>query len=188
MKKLISLLLALILLLGLVACGGTTTTQPGTLDSTTVPETPDATETPEDPGTEEVLEPWDGDYENATFGDVRKYGIGSTNWDGSLPLTTNGEEITIGLRTNSKVTDYEANPYTVYLEEQKKRIRLDARGNKENVHAEFSIEEEHLAFPVRARLGEVDYHDNDPDLAERLVSILINSSNILEITTDFAMR
>lgn len=77
---------------------------------------------------------------------------------------------------------------TVYLEEQKKWIRLDARGNKENVHAEFSIEEEHLAFPVRARLGEVDYHDNDPDLDERLVSILNNSSNILEITTDFAMR
>ncbi|MBR6384029.1 MAG: transglutaminase family protein [Lachnospiraceae bacterium] len=77
---------------------------------------------------------------------------------------------------------------TVYLEEQKKWIRLDARGNKENVHAEFSIEEEHLAFPVRAQLGEVDYHDNDPDLDERLVSILNNSSNILEITTDFAMR
>ena len=77
---------------------------------------------------------------------------------------------------------------TVYLEEQKKWIRLDARGNKENVHAEFSIEEEHLVFPVRARLGEVDYHDNDPDLDERLVSILNNSSNILEITTDFAMR
>lgn len=77
---------------------------------------------------------------------------------------------------------------TVYLEEQKKWIRLDARGNKENVHAEFSIEEEHLAFPVRALLGEVDYHDNDPDLDERLVSILNNSSNILEITTDFAMR
>ena len=28
----------------------------------------------------------------------------------------------------------------------------------------------------------------DPDLDERLVSILNNSSNILEITTDFAMR
>ena len=117
MKKLISLLLALILLLGLVACGGTTTTQPGTLDSTTVPETPDATETPEDPGTEDVLEPWDGDYENATFDDVRKYGFGSTNWDGSMPLTTTGEKIEWGILTNSNVTDYDTNPLTVWLEE-----------------------------------------------------------------------
>ena len=77
---------------------------------------------------------------------------------------------------------------TVYLEEQKKWIRLDARGNKENVHAEFSIEEEHLAFPVRSEFGEVDYRNNDPDLDERLVSILKNSKSILEITTDFEMN
>ena len=67
-------------------------------------------------------------------------------------------------------------------------IRLDARGNKENVHAEFSIEEEHLAFPVRNEFGEVDYRNNDPDLDERLVSILKNSKSILEITTDFEMN
>ena len=76
---------------------------------------------------------------------------------------------------------------TVYIEEQNKWIRLDARGNKENVHAEFCIEEEHLAFPVRSEFGEVDYRNNDPDLDERLVSILNNSGNILEITTDFTM-
>ena len=76
---------------------------------------------------------------------------------------------------------------TVYIEEQSKWIRLDARGNKTNVHAEFSIEEEQLAFPVRSQYGEVDYRDNNPDLDERLVSILNNSENILEITTDFTM-
>ena len=75
----------------------------------------------------------------------------------------------------------------MYIEEQNKWIRLDARGNKENVHAEFCIEEEHLAFPVRSEFGEVDYRNNDPDLDERLVSILNNSGNILEITTDFTM-
>ena len=44
-----------------------------------------------------------------------------------------------------------------------------------------------LAFPVRSEFGEVDYRNNDPDLDERLVSILNNSGNILEITTDFTM-
>jgi transglutaminase-like putative cysteine protease len=77
---------------------------------------------------------------------------------------------------------------TVYIEEQSKWIRLDARGNKENVHAEFSIEEEHLAFPVRSEFGEVDYRNNDSDLDERLVSILNNSENILEVKTDFEIK
>ena len=114
MKKLLALLLAMITLLSLAACGGgstTTTTAPltgGTEDTTT----PDTTVE------EEIIGEWEGDYATATFADVRKYGIGSTKWDGALPLSTTGEEITIGMRTNSKVTDYETNPYTVWLEQQ----------------------------------------------------------------------
>lgn len=44
------------------------------------------------------------------------------------------------------------------------------------------MKEEDLAFPVRSEFGEVDYRDNNPDLDERLVSILNNSENILEIS------
>lgn len=76
---------------------------------------------------------------------------------------------------------------TVYIEELDKWIRLDARGNKENIHAQFSLDEECLAFPVREELGEIDYRDNHPDLDARLVLILQNSFNVLEITTDFRM-
>lgn len=43
-----------------------------------------------------------------------------------------------------------------YLKSLKRWIRLDARGNKEGVNAEFSIEQEKLAFPVRKELGEID--------------------------------
>ena len=35
--------------------------------------------------------------------------------------------------------------------------RLDARGNKPGVAAEFSLEEERLAFPVRSAYEEIDY-------------------------------
>lgn len=35
--------------------------------------------------------------------------------------------------------------------------RLDPRGNKPGVAAEFSLDEERLAFPIRARYDEVDY-------------------------------
>lgn len=44
----------------------------------------------------------------------------------------------------------------VYLKSIDRWIRVDARGNNEGVNAEFSIEEEHLAFPVKLQLGEAD--------------------------------
>ncbi|WP_303838485.1 transglutaminase family protein [Ruminococcus flavefaciens] len=76
---------------------------------------------------------------------------------------------------------------TVFISEFHKWIRLDARGNKENVHAEFSIDEEKLAYPIRSQLGEVDYKDNHSDLDERLIMILKNSKSILEVTADFML-
>ena len=60
----------------------------------------------------------------------------------------------------------------VYLTEYKKWIRLDARGNKEGVNAQFSINKEQLAFPVRAEKGEKDgfiiYPDPDVKIIEKL--------------------
>ncbi|WP_458405005.1 transglutaminase-like domain-containing protein [Methanobrevibacter sp.] len=74
---------------------------------------------------------------------------------------------------------------TVYLKDFNKWIRLDARGNKENIDAHFSLDEECLAYSIRSEFGEIDYHDNHEDLDERLVNILMESESILEITTDF---
>ena len=76
---------------------------------------------------------------------------------------------------------------TIYISELNRWIRLDARGNKENVQAEFSVDQEILAFNVRPELGEIDYKDNHPDLDERLGKILEESKNILKIHTDFEM-
>lgn len=45
----------------------------------------------------------------------------------------------------------------VYLAESGRWIRLDARGNKEGVDAQFSLGEEKLAFSVRKQYGEKDY-------------------------------
>lgn len=36
-------------------------------------------------------------------------------------------------------------------------VRLDARGNKPGIQAEFSLTGERLAFPVRKEMGEADY-------------------------------
>ena len=61
------------------------------------------------------------------------------------------------------ILDDEAAPYlilhglnAVYVESLDKWIRLDARGNKLGVDAQFSTVQEKLAFPVRAEKGEED--------------------------------
>lgn len=60
----------------------------------------------------------------------------------------------------------------VYIKDYKKWIRLDARGNKTGVNAQFSIETEQLAFPIRPEMGEVDsfavYPDPDINVLEKL--------------------
>ena len=60
----------------------------------------------------------------------------------------------------------------VYIKEYEKWVRLDARGNKEGVNAQFSLEEEKLAFPVRSEKGEEDgfiiYPNPDKKVVERL--------------------
>lgn len=60
----------------------------------------------------------------------------------------------------------------VYIKDLKKWIRLDARGNKTGVNAQFSIETEHLAFSIRPNLGEIDscivYPEPDVKILEKL--------------------
>lgn len=60
----------------------------------------------------------------------------------------------------------------VYIKEYKKWIRLDARGNKTGVNAQFSVESEQLAFPIRSNMGEADsfivYPAPDRKILEKL--------------------
>lgn len=60
----------------------------------------------------------------------------------------------------------------VYIKKYQKWIRLDARGNKEGVNAQFSIETEQLAFPIRPEFGEADdfvvYPKPDEKILEKL--------------------
>ena len=51
----------------------------------------------------------------------------------------------------------------VFSKELGKWIRLDARGNKKGVNAQFSTEKEELAFPIRKEKGEEDLFVIFPD-------------------------
>ena len=60
----------------------------------------------------------------------------------------------------------------VYIKELEKWIRLDARGNREDIDAQFSIDNEQLAFSVRPEMGEIDnfivYPDPDVKVLDKL--------------------
>jgi len=60
----------------------------------------------------------------------------------------------------------------VYIKDYEKWIRLDARGNKTGVNAQFSIESEQIAFSIRPEMEEVDcfvvYPNPDIEVLEKL--------------------
>lgn len=89
------------------------------------------------------------------------------------------KSISAGLCYQKIILDDETAPILVYhgfngvfIKEYQKWIRIDARGNKEGVNAQFSINTEQLAFPIRGELGEVDdyvvYPSPDAKVLERL--------------------
>lgn len=72
----------------------------------------------------------------------------------------------------------------VYIEEYNKWIRLDARGNKEGVNAQFSLDKEQLAFPVRQELGEEDIWTIFAQPHENIVSKYIHYKTRTQLWTD----
>ena len=69
---------------------------------------------------------------------------------------------------------------TVYVSSLSKWIRLDARGNKSGVTAEFSVDKEILAFSIASE-GEIDFHDNHAAPDQGLMAVLENSTDALDM-------
>jgi transglutaminase-like putative cysteine protease len=59
--------------------------------------------------------------------------------------------------------------------------RQDARGNKPGVDAQFSLDEERLAWPVRPELGERDYDDVFTAPSPSVIETLQSTNNILDL-------
>lgn len=57
-------------------------------------------------------------------------------------------------------------------------IRLDVRGNKPGVDAQFSLEPERLAFRVRPEMGERDYDENFFDVHPTIVRALESEDDL----------
>ena len=69
----------------------------------------------------------------------------------------------------------------VYIREFDKWIRLDARGNKEGVDAQFSPDKEQLAFPIRPEWGEEDGLIIYPDPDELVIQSMREAGSRTEL-------
>lgn len=67
----------------------------------------------------------------------------------------------------------------VYIKSLNRWIRLDARGNKTGVDAQFDLEQERLAFPVRKDLGEVDYGIVYANPSDKLMQLLEENTDAI---------
>lgn len=66
----------------------------------------------------------------------------------------------------------------VYLTSLERWIRVDARGNKPGVEAQFSLETEVLAYPISPQLGEIDYPIIYPQPLPVVISVLHESKTV----------
>lgn len=67
----------------------------------------------------------------------------------------------------------------VYIKTIDKWIRLDARGNKVGVNAEFSLDREQLAFEIRTEYDEIDYKTVYAEPLKITMDVLENSTDAL---------
>lgn len=70
---------------------------------------------------------------------------------------------------------------SIYLKSIHKWVRVDARGNKAGIDAQFSIEEEMLAFTINEELAEKDYPVIYAKPHPKIVAVLKVNTNALEM-------
>lgn len=69
----------------------------------------------------------------------------------------------------------------VFFQSLKKWVRLDARGNKKGIDAQFSVDEEKLAFPIQKQFDEKDYPIIYAKPHPKTIAVLDEHTNALEM-------
>jgi transglutaminase superfamily protein len=72
----------------------------------------------------------------------------------------------------------------VWLSKLGRWVRLDARGNKSGIRAEFDLSCERLAYAVRPEFGECDYPEINAEPAACVIQYLARSRSIAELNAD----
>lgn len=96
-----------------------------------------------------------------------------------IPCGTCYQKLTLGDTPDTGYCIHALN--AVYIKSLDRWIRIDARGNSQTVKAEFSLQEERLAFPVRREMGEVDYGIVYARPSGKLMGLLEGSTDVLDL-------
>ena len=70
---------------------------------------------------------------------------------------------------------------TVWIESLGRWIRFDARGNRAGISAQFSLDQERLAFAIRPQYDEIDYLVNCPTAHPLIAATLAAHENVSEM-------
>ena len=85
----------------------------------------------------------------------------------SIPVGFCYQKLTFNINGTTSLVYHGLNG--VYISEYKKWIRLDARGNKEGINAQFSLDTERLAYSINIELGEEDGFIVYPEPDKRII-------------------
>lgn len=69
----------------------------------------------------------------------------------------------------------------VYFKSLNKWVRLDARGNKMGIDAQFSVDEEKLAFSIQGEFDEKDYPVIYVKPHPKTIAVLVEHTDVLEM-------
>lgn len=138
---------------------------------------------------DEIKHSWDAHDKRvtATASDVLREGVGicwaKANLLAAL-LRANGipsgicyQRLTLGDIPETGYCIHALN--AIYLKSIDKWIRIDARGNKDGIQADFSIDNECLAFPIRKEYDEIDYKIVYAEPLPKIMDILENNTDAL---------
>lgn len=139
---------------------------------------------------DEIKHSWDAQDKRVTVtaSDVLREGVGIC-WAkanllaallraNNVPSGFSYQKLTLGDTPDTGYCIHAMN--TVYVPSYAKWVRIDARGNNENVHAEFSLEEEKLAFKITSE-GEMDFHNNLSEQPVTLMKVLEENDDALDM-------
>lgn len=97
----------------------------------------------------------------------------------NIPCGFSYQRLSFNKGINNKYCIHALN--AVYLNSYNRWMRIDSRGNKEGVNAQFFIDKEQLAFNVDKTKGEIDYKEIYYTPNEKTIKALMSSDDMMYI-------
>lgn len=96
-----------------------------------------------------------------------------------IPCGIGYQKLTLGDTADTGFCIHSLN--AIYVKSIDKWVRVDARGNKPGIDAQFHLDKEQLAFAIREEIGEVDFGEIYARPALKLMNVLDSNEDAIEM-------